>query len=174
MKFKVTNTSPSSKKGAHAIFFTEVGRLLKPGQQLLTNRLDEDKFQKRDNGFLSIEEGNWAKVGVTAAQAATPVKASEETVESKDEDSSELATESTESMESVESKDEDTSEPPAESTESEAAPELPSEEETVQTVDVSETQPVEDERVEESKPVATKESKSKSRRRGKNKNREED
>ena len=61
LKFRVTNTSQRTAKGARAVFLTEVGKLLKPGEQCVCNRLDNGTSVLAEAGVLKIEEGSFVK-----------------------------------------------------------------------------------------------------------------
>lgn len=58
-RFKVTNTSQKKVKGGKNYFLTEAGKLIKPGEYLVCNRLDNGTRQLIDTGFLGLEEGDF-------------------------------------------------------------------------------------------------------------------
>jgi len=60
LKYRVTNISASSKKGARNVFLTEAGKLLKPGDKCPVNRLDKGTMVLVDAGVLKLEEGSFA------------------------------------------------------------------------------------------------------------------
>ena len=59
-KYKLTNTSAQTKK-KRAIFLTEAGRLLKPGEHAVVNRLDKGTELLVNSGALKKEEGDFEK-----------------------------------------------------------------------------------------------------------------
>jgi hypothetical protein len=56
-KYKVTNTSQRTEKGARNVFITEAGKLLKPGESCVVNRLDNGTKAQGESGLLHIEQG---------------------------------------------------------------------------------------------------------------------
>jgi hypothetical protein len=60
MKFKVTNTSQLSAGGKRNIFLTEAGKLIKPGESCVCNRLDAGTKRNADAKVLKVEEGDFA------------------------------------------------------------------------------------------------------------------
>ena len=60
-KYKVTNTSHSSSKGNRNVFLTEAGKLLKPGEHCVCNRLDNGTRAMAKAGILKVEEGSFAR-----------------------------------------------------------------------------------------------------------------
>ena len=79
LKYKVTNISHRSVKGERNVFMTEVGRLIKPGEHCVTNRLDNGTRGLAEVGVLKIEEGNFAKPEIFPEELpkASPPKAPE-------------------------------------------------------------------------------------------------
>lgn len=59
--FKITNTSASGGRGPRSIFLTEAGRLLKPGETCVVNRLDRGTEALAKSGALKVEKGTFEK-----------------------------------------------------------------------------------------------------------------
>lgn len=59
MKYKVTNTSQLSEGGKRNVFVTEAGKLIKPGEHCVCNRLDNGTRKQADAKVLKIEEGEF-------------------------------------------------------------------------------------------------------------------
>jgi membrane protein involved in colicin uptake len=59
MKFKIINTSQLSEGGKRNVFVTEAGKLLKPGDHCVCNRVDAGTRRQADAKVLKIEEGNF-------------------------------------------------------------------------------------------------------------------
>lgn len=57
MKYKVTNTTQLSEGGARNVFITEAGKLIKPGETCVCNRLDGGTKRLADAKALQIDEG---------------------------------------------------------------------------------------------------------------------
>ena len=64
MKYNVTNVSAHSDKGARAVFLTEAGKLLKPGDAISCNRIDNGTWGLEKAGLLKIEQGNFAQAPI--------------------------------------------------------------------------------------------------------------
>jgi len=64
MKYKVTNVSMHSDKGARNVFLTEAGKLLKAGDSISCNRIDNGTWGLEKAGFLKIEEGNFPQAPI--------------------------------------------------------------------------------------------------------------
>lgn len=74
-KKKVTNVSASSKKGARPIFLTEVGKLLKPGESCVLNRMSPGTERRVTEGLLKVEDGSYKREPLfTAEQPTEPAK----------------------------------------------------------------------------------------------------
>lgn len=62
LKYRVTNTTQKTAKGPRNVFLTEVGKLLRPGEQCVCNRLDNFGTRLQvEAGDLRIEEGSFAE-----------------------------------------------------------------------------------------------------------------
>ena len=60
MRYKVTNTSQLSDDGKRNVFLTEAGKLIKPGESCVCNRLDNGTKRLADAKVLKIEEGKFS------------------------------------------------------------------------------------------------------------------
>jgi hypothetical protein len=76
MKYNVTNVSAHSEKGARSVFLTEAGKLLKAGESVTCNRIDNGTWGLEKSGLLKIEEGNFAQAPIF--KDAPPVIAEDE------------------------------------------------------------------------------------------------
>lgn len=70
MKYKVTNITHLHPPYQNR-FLTEAGRLLRPGQSCLANRLDKGTWRDADANLISIEEGSFDTEDILA-DAAVP------------------------------------------------------------------------------------------------------
>jgi hypothetical protein len=68
-KFKITNTSQKHSDGKRNIFLTEAGKLIKPGEHCLCNRLDNGTQSLVDAGILSCQEGDFTLPSIFADTA---------------------------------------------------------------------------------------------------------
>jgi len=68
-KFKITNTSQKHSDGKRNIFLTEAGKLIKPGEHCLCNRLDSGTQTLVDSKILSVEEGDFTIPSIFADTA---------------------------------------------------------------------------------------------------------
>ena len=59
LRYKVTNISQKTEKGPRNVFLTEVGKLLKPGEHCVCNRLDSGTHSQASAGILKVEEGSF-------------------------------------------------------------------------------------------------------------------
>jgi len=71
-KYKITNTSPASEKGARNVFLTEAGRLLKPGEHCVVNRVDSGTLAQAEAGLLRVEEGSFAAPPIFPEEPLAP------------------------------------------------------------------------------------------------------
>ena len=58
-KFKITNISQTHKDGAKNFFLTEAGKLIKPGEHCVCNRLDNGTQAQIDAGLMKCEQGDF-------------------------------------------------------------------------------------------------------------------
>ena len=72
-KFKITNESQKHSEGKRNVFLTEAGKLIKPGEHCVCNRLDNGTQSMVDAGILSVEQGDFVIPSVFAD--TTPPKA---------------------------------------------------------------------------------------------------
>jgi len=72
MKYNVTNVSAQSDKSARAVFLTEAGKLLAPGDSISCNRIDRGTWGLRDGGLLKIEEGDFPQAPIFADKPVVP------------------------------------------------------------------------------------------------------
>ncbi len=72
LKYRITNVSQTSAKGARNVFLTEVGKLLKPGDQCISNRIDTGTQAMVEAGVLKVEEGSFAKPPLFAETSKAP------------------------------------------------------------------------------------------------------
>jgi regulator of protease activity HflC (stomatin/prohibitin superfamily) len=68
-KYKITNTSQKHSDGKRNIFLTEAGKLIKPGEHCLCNRLDSGTQSLVDAKILSVEEGDFTIPSIFADTA---------------------------------------------------------------------------------------------------------
>lgn len=74
-KKKVTNTSHESVHGARAIFLTEAGKLLKPGESCVLNRLNSGTERLVTSKLLTVEDGAFEKAPLFPKEEKPPKKA---------------------------------------------------------------------------------------------------
>ena len=88
-RFKVTNTSQKKVKGGKNYFLTEAGKLIKPGEHLVCNRLDNGTRQLVDAGFLGLEEGDFKLPSIFDDDKKKPASEPEKSVWDDDNDDDE-------------------------------------------------------------------------------------
>lgn len=70
-KFKVTNTSQKSGSPRN-IFLTEAGKMIKPGEHCVCNRLDSGTQAQVDAGILGLEEGDFVLPSIFDEKPSKP------------------------------------------------------------------------------------------------------
>jgi hypothetical protein len=68
-RFKITNNSQKHSDGKRNIFLTEAGKLIKPGEHCLCNRLDNGTQSLVDAGILAVEQGDFTVPSIFADTA---------------------------------------------------------------------------------------------------------
>jgi hypothetical protein len=71
-RFKITNESQKHSEGKRNVFLTEAGKLIKPGEHCLCNRLDNGTQSMIDAGILSKQEGSFENPSIFADTTPAP------------------------------------------------------------------------------------------------------
>lgn len=65
-KYKITNTSATSTKGARNVFLIEAGKLLKPGDHCLVSRLTGALDPLIESNAIKVDEGDFERPSLFA------------------------------------------------------------------------------------------------------------